>query len=204
MIVIQPYNNSTSEQPLFKIYSNQGYFIRKGSLVYQEAIISEKDEKNDFIETQTPIPAPIASKEYVYDTLCGELNNITIQQVDNAQAILQKALRSLSDKDAYEVKFLFKPWQSNVEYVIGDRVSYHGELYNVISVPVSGEAPDVNTMNYSKTELPDDLIEEWDSVNRKTYQMGDKVKIGEHYYESLVNDNNWSPIEFPTSWKLIQ
>jgi len=42
---------------------------------------------------------------------------------------------------------------------------------------------------------------EWEE---KTYRLGDKVKYGEHIFESLINNNIWSPENFPDAWKLIE
>jgi len=204
MLVIQEYNNANTVGPAYKIYSNNNFFIRKGSFVYQEVIVKNPSEINEYVETQTPVPAPIASIEYIHSVFFGNFQNITKEQINQAKPILLKALKTLSDEEAYLIKFFFDEWENNKKYEVGDRVLFNGELYNVIKTPIDNSLPSNNSEYYVLTNKPLDLIEEWDSVNRKAYNVGDKVKVGEHYYESLIEGNTWSPQDFPTAWKLIQ
>ena len=115
-----------------------------------------------------------------------------------------KALKNLTDEEAYLVKFLFKNWQAEENYEIGERVLYQGNLYNVIAIPNNNLFPPDNPSCYKLTEKPLDLVEEWDIINHRAYKIGEKVKVGIHYYENLLENNTWSPQDFPTSWRLIQ
>ena len=204
MIVVENYSSPNISGQAYKIYSNKNFFIRKGSLVYQEAIISTRDEAENFVETNSPIPEPIASVEYVYNTFIGEYQDITQSQIFAAKPILLKALASLSDDEAYLVKFLFKKWQDDTSYEIGERILFNGELYKVIKKPENNLSPQDNSEFYSLIKKPLDLVEEWDISTRKSYSLGDQVKVGEHYYESLIEGNTWSPQEFPTAWRLVE
>ena len=54
-------------------------------------------------------------------------------------------------------------------------------------------------------ENTDGSIPEWvqpDSTN--AYMKGDKVKYNEHIYESLIDNNIWSPDGYPAGWQLIE
>lgn len=199
MLIFEPYESSNSEQPLIKVYSDAGFFIKKGSFVYKEAIVNEEETKN-FVETNTPIPASFATNDYILNAFIHR-NNISIEEINNAIPILEKALRNLSDEEAYLVKFLFKEWNGTSDYEINDRVWYNNKLYTVISKPTDNINPEENLQCFVKTTRPDDLIEEW---TMKNYRIGDKVKIGQHYYENLIENNNWSPLDFPTSWRFIK
>lgn len=204
MIVIENYSSPNISGPAYKIYSDKNFFIRKGSLVYQEAIISKREEAQNFIETNTPIPESIADTEYVYHTFIGEYQNITQSQIQTAKPILLKALINLSDDDAYLVKFFFENWQNDTPYNVGERVLFNGELYKVIKTPENNLNPENNKECYILIKKPLNLVEEWDSNNRKSYSIGDQVKVGEHYYESLIEENTWSPQEFPNAWRLVE
>lgn len=203
MIVIEKYTSPTAIDSLYKIYSDNGFFLRKNNTTYSEVIISTPEEKKEYVETQIPIPEMVISIEEIYKIFFGNSQNITKNQAINAKNIVLKALSSLKDDEAYLVKFLFPEWQADTAYKIGARFLYEGELYNVIKTPSNNLLPNINSECYKLVQKPLDLIEEWDSINRKNYNIGEKVKVGNHYYESLINNNSWSPLDFPTAWKLI-
>lgn len=204
MIVIEEYTSPTAENLLYKIYSNNGFFLKKNETIYSEVIISTPEEKNEYIETQIPIQEAVASLEEIYKIFFSSNQNITKNQAIKAKAIVLKALFNLKDEDAYLVKFLFPEWQANIAYEIGERIVYNGELYNVIKTPSNNLFPKDNQECYKLTQKPLNLIEEWDFINHKIYNVGEKVKVGNHYYESIINNNVWSPQDFPTAWKLIE
>lgn len=193
MIVIEKYTSPNITGQAYKIYSNNNFFIKKGSLVYQEAIISNQEDAKNFTETSTPIPELIASAEYIYDAFIGEYQNITQNQIQTAKPILLKALISLSDEEAYLVKFLFNKWEEDTAYQIGERVLFKGELYKIIKTPENNLSPQNNPECYSLIRKPIGLVEEWNRNNQQMYSIGEQVKVGEHYYESLIEGNTWSP-----------
>lgn len=204
MIVIEEYRSKTADGLLYKIYSDKGFFLQNNGVTYSEVIISTIEEKNNYTETQIPIPAEIASIGEIYNTIFGNYQNITKQQIKQTKQIMLKALANLPDEEAYLVKFLFEEWHSATEYKIGDRVLYKGDLYNVITIPSNNLPPSDNQECYTLTKKPLNLVEEWNNIDRKKYHIGEKTKVGVHYYESLIEGNTWSPQDFPTAWKLIQ
>lgn len=201
MIVTKQYISPNSDQPLYLVYSDEGFIIQKNNITYKEVIVNTPEEATDFSETLTPIPAPIASAEYVYQNLFNSFTNIPEAEIDRAKPILLKAFRNLDDEDAYLIKFFFEDWQIAKNYVIGDRVLYNKELYNVIQIPSNELPPSENKECFQLTQKPIDLIEEW---SQRTYNIGEQVKVGQHVYENLIQDNSWSPQDFPTSWKIIK
>lgn len=188
--------------PLFKIYSDQHFFLQAKGVLYQEVTVRENEIK-DFIETNIAIPEPIANETFVYQTLIGNYQNITQKQIKEAKIILNKALKTLTDEEAYKVKFLFEEWEYEKDYKEGDRVLYHNELYNVIQTPPIKLNPELHTTYYQKVHRPAELIEEWNNSNEKIYNIGDRTRIGNYIYESLIDNNIWAPRDFPAAWKLI-
>lgn len=204
MIVKETYISPNSSDPLIKVYSDNGFFIQYNGQVYQEVIVANEEEANKFIETSVAIPEPMADEHFICQTLVGNIQTITQNQINHAKTILLKALKTLTDNEAYLVRFFFDEWDMTKSYEVGDRVLYNNELYNVVKATSPNIHPEINTDYFVKTNRPLDLVEEWDSNNRKTYNFGEQIKIGEHFYESLLDNNTWSPLEFPASWKLIQ
>lgn len=204
MIISEPYISPTALSPLIKIYSDQHFLIQSKGIYYQEAIVATDEEINNFIETSIAIPDPIADAYFVYNTFISkQYPNISEKQIILAKTFLNKALTNLTDEEAYQIRFLFNEWDENKNYEVGDRVLYNKELYNVIQIPKTVAPPNLNTECFIKTNRPLDLVEEWNNLNQKVYNTGDRVKIGQYLYESLIDNNSWSPQAFPAVWRLI-
>ena len=61
MIVIEEYKSNTANNLLYKIHSDNGFFLQKDGITYSEVIISTIEEKNNYTETQIPIPEEVVS-----------------------------------------------------------------------------------------------------------------------------------------------
>ena len=121
---------------------------------------------------------------------------------------IQKAAKSLDDKDALEAIQLYPTWSGNgVSYEKDERVNYNDILYKVLIAHTSQQAwtPVSAPSLFAKVLIPDEtVIPEWeqpDSTN--AYMIGDKVTFNGHVYESAINNNVWSPESYPAGWKLI-
>ena len=121
---------------------------------------------------------------------------------------IQKAAISLNDEDALQAKELYPMWSGDgVQYQKDSRVRYNEVLYKVLQAHTSQEAwtPQAAPSLFAKVLIPDEnVIPEWqqpDSTN--PYMIGDKVSFEGHVYESLINNNIWSPSAYPAGWSLI-
>ena len=121
---------------------------------------------------------------------------------------IEKAALSLSDEDALEAKELYPQWSGNgIGYKVEDKVRYDGILYKVLLAHTSQEGwtPPSAPSLFAKVLIPDEnAIPEWeqpDSTN--AYQIGDKVMFDGKVYESLINNNVWSPAAYPAGWQEV-
>lgn len=120
---------------------------------------------------------------------------------------IEKAAISLSDEDAIEAVNLFPNWNDNEAYEVGQRVQYNGTLYKCLQAHTSQSAwtPTDAPSLWAKVLIPDEnVIPEWeqpDSTN--SYMIGDKVMFEGQVYESVINNNIWSPAAYPAGWKLV-
>ena len=139
-----------------------------------------------------------------------------IEQTNKAMELLNinfnGLLPNLSDEQALQVPFIFPKWQANKEYVVGDRVLYLGVLYKVLQAHTSqqGWEPDIAPSLFAKNLIVKDEegeqvdIPEWvqpDSTN--PYMIGDKVKFEGKVYQSLIDNNVWSPTDYPQGWEEV-
>ena len=107
---------------------------------------------------------------------------------------------------------MFPKWQEGKAYVVGDRVLYLGVLYKVLQAHTSqaGWEPDITPSLFAKNLIVKDEdgeqvdIPEWeqpDSTN--PYMTGDKVMFEGKVYESLIDNNVWSPSAYPQGWQEV-
>lgn len=134
---------------------------------------------------------------------------LTGGNVKTVQSAYQTSLMSLSDGAALKMADYFPEWDANSRsYAVGDRIVYNGTLYKVITAHTSQST-------WTPTEAPSLFAEvlvtgteetppEWkqpDSTN--PYMIGDRVTYNGKTYESTVDNNVWSPADYPQGWKEI-
>ena len=139
-----------------------------------------------------------------------------IEQTNKAMELLNinfnGLLPNLSDEQALQVPLMFPKWQVGKAYVVGDRVLYLGVLYKVLQAHTSqdGWQPDVAPSLFAKNLIVKDEqgeqvdIPEWeqpDSTN--PYMTGDKVRFEGKVYQSLIDNNVWSPTGYPQGWEEV-
>ena len=139
-----------------------------------------------------------------------------IEQTNKAMELLNinfnGLLPNLSDEQALQVPLTFPKWQANKEYVAGDRVLYLGVLYKVLQAHTSqqGWEPDIAPSLFAKNLIVKDEdgeqvdIPEWvqpDSTN--PYMIGDKVIFEGKVYQSVIDNNVWSPTDYPQGWEEV-
>ena len=133
---------------------------------------------------------------------------ISREKAYQLRQMIVKASASLDDEDALEAVELFPVWQTNIDYAAGDRVRYGGVLYRCLQSHAAqdtwtpADAPSL----WARVLIPDPgEIPEWeqpDSTN--PYMKGDRVCFEGKIYESLVDNNVWSPADYPAGWKIVE
>ena len=129
------------------------------------------------------------------------------------RAFIQAVLNTrtiLTNEQASEVPSLFPSWDGDsVNYIAGKRVIYNNKLYTVLQNHTSQSG-------WTPTDAPSLFAEvlagqggtdigEWvqpDSTN--PYMTGDRVMFNGEVWESLIDNNVWSPAAYPAGWKKIE
>ena len=125
--------------------------------------------------------------------------------------VIAEAMKSIDDETAVNFPLLYPAWEVNKQYEVGVRLSYNGKLYKVLQDHTSQSdwTPDVAPSLFARV-LPgqDDtdigVWEQPDSTN--PYMTGDKVHyptVDDPIYESVIDNNIWSPEAYPAGWKQI-
>lgn len=129
------------------------------------------------------------------------------QKVQLIRSQLDNVIIDIPDEKALQSSKLFKKWDgNNTLYKTGERFVYNNILYKVLQTHTSqlDWTPDTTPSLYTKVLIPDkNVIPEWqqpDSTNG--YMIGDKVTYNGQIYESLIDNNIWSPVDYPAGWQL--
>lgn len=135
----------------------------------------------------------------------------TIEEQYNEQKdfALKLFAETLPDEQALQVPMLFDEFDGNgIKYKVGKKILYNGILYKVLQDHTSQTTwtPDVVPSLFAKVinETISGDIPEWvqpDSTN--AYMIGDKVKFEGKIYESIIDNNIWTPSSYPAGWKEI-
>lgn len=140
-----------------------------------------------------------------------DTEKITRARILRAQ--IETMAQSLDDETAETVPELFPEWNpDSCSYVTGDRVKRNGLLYKVLQSHTSqaGWTPEDAPSLFAQI-LPGQggtAIGVWvkpDSMN--PYMAGDRTHyptMADPIYESLINNNVWSPEEYPQGWQLVE
>ena len=139
-----------------------------------------------------------------------------IEQTNKAMEIFNinfnDLLPDLTDEQALEMPLLFPKWQANIQYEVGYRVLYLGTLYKVIQAHTSqqGWEPDITPSLFAKNLIVKDDdgeqvdIPEWEQPgSTNPYMKGDKVRFEGKIYQSLIDNNVWSPAAYPQGWEEV-
>ena len=113
------------------------------------------------------------------------------------------------DAMALELSDFYEEWIPGISYKVNEYLTYNTILYKTLTPHVSQMdwKPDVTPSLYAKilVDPTGETVLDWvqpDSTN--AYMKGDKVKFEGHIYESLIDNNIWSPSAYPAGWKLVE
>ena len=119
--------------------------------------------------------------------------------------LIEKAAAALDTEDAITGLDLFPQWKPEQAYEFGQRVRYNNILYSVVQAHTSQESwtPDVATSLFAKVLIPsDNVIPDWEQPSAtNAYMKGDTVMFNGETYTSTIDNNVWSPSDYPAGWQ---
>lgn len=121
--------------------------------------------------------------------------------------LIEQTAVNLTDTEALTGIELFPIWSESASYEQGDRVRFEDTLYRCLQAHTAQSTwtPTDAPSLWAEVLIPDpEVIPEWvqpDLTN--AYMKGDKVTFEGHVYESLIDNNIWSPSAYPQGWQLL-
>lgn len=125
------------------------------------------------------------------------------------RAMIEKAAVSLDDTDALNAPALFPAWASGKAYALDDRVRYGEKLYKCVQAHTSQSdwTPDATPALWTEVAKPGEIpVWKQPTGAQDAYMTGDKVwypAVDTTVYESTIDNNVWSPTEYPQGWKVV-
>ena len=184
------------------LYPNYGYLLKNketGS-IYTGKIYLGINASPDIYEE--------VKNESIDDSLFTYLNVIKSKEESLNKIGKLFANQVVDDAVALTIQEFYDIWNVGVTYEVGRYLQYKGVLYKVLQPHTSQETwtPDVASSVYAKVLIDPtgETIPEWeqpDSTN--AYMTGDKVKFEGVVYESVIDNNIWSPTANPAGWKIV-
>lgn len=129
------------------------------------------------------------------------------QLLDAVKRLLAGETEAMTDEQAIESAALFPTWVSKIGTPVadGERLWYNDKLYRALQphTPQADWTPDTVPALFAEVSL-----EEWPEWVQPTgahdaYNTGDKVSYNGKHYESVIDNNVWSPADYPAGWKEI-
>ena len=150
------------------------------------------------------------------DTLTGLLERYESLELDldNTKKATRKLVfaSELSQEELDSLMDLYDDWESGESVNVGDIRKYSGKLYKVIQAHTtqSDWTPDsvpALWVVYTPpvTEDGEEIIPDFvqPTMAENAYNIGDKVRFEGKVYESLIDNNTWSPIDYKEGWKEV-
>lgn len=118
----------------------------------------------------------------------------------------------LSQEELAELMDLYEDWVVGESVNVGDIRKYNGKLYRVIQAHTTQAdwTPDSvpalwNEYTPPTTEDGEEIIPDFKQPTgaHDSYKKGDKVLFEGKVYESLIDNNAYSPSAYPAGWKEV-
>lgn len=122
---------------------------------------------------------------------------ITRTHAYKLRELIEKAVLSLSDADAFEGVELFPRWSDSAVYAAGDRVCYESTLYKCLQAHTAQPTwtPADSPSLWVRVDDPSIEFPDWVQPTGATdaYRIGAKVSHLERHWISTIDYNTYEP-----------
>ena len=128
-----------------------------------------------------------------------------IEQAQKIRTAKDVASKDLADARAIELSALFKLWQEETAYTVGDRCRHGNLLYSCVQAHTSQAGWEPPSVPALWRVISVDEYPAWvrPTGAQDAYSIGDKVTYQGKKYVSTINGNTWSPTEYPAGWQSV-
>lgn len=145
----------------------------------------------------------IAEKESQAQMAESELNT------EQVKKLLRLTAETLTEEQQVEVVSIFPAWKPNISVLLNEKYQYGGLLYKVVQAHTTqlDWTPDIVPALFVRVAPPEVIpVFVHPTGASDVYMLGDKVHfptITDPVYESLIDNNAYSPTEYPQGWRVV-
>jgi hypothetical protein len=176
------------DDPVIDMSKLVGYKVITGD-DYKQHLIFDEEKYNNYIKEEN-------RKEQI-EIASEELEVLAKEQL----------LPVLTDTQAYTFRYLFPTFEIDKSYEVGERIIYEDKFYKVITTHTSQADWTQDVAVSLFVEISDPAIEYPEfkkPINAETaYMTGDKITFEGNKYVSTMDNNVYSPTEYPQGWEAI-
>ena len=176
------------DDPVIDMSKLIGYKVITGD-DYKQHLVFDEEKYNNYIKEEN-------RKEQI-EIASEELEVLAKEQL----------LPVLTDTQAYTFRYLYPEFEIDKAYEVGERVIYDYKFYKVIMAHTSQAdwTPDVAVSLFVEISDPSVEYPEFKKpINAETaYMKGDKITFEGNKYISTMDNNVYSPVEYPQGWELV-
>lgn len=120
---------------------------------------------------------------------------------------------STADNNVFEPGTVGAPWEEYIAdwseegvYYLNQKVYFNEEIY-ISTENDNITAPDAENNSWQKVITQPEVGEEtsvFEWTSGATYMIGDHILYEGVEYESLIDNNVWSPMDYPAGWNIIK
>lgn len=195
-------------------YQLNDEILINGALPSGRYVNMENDELKDFKDSLKKLLEKFDEKEdEPLKEAYAEIQTKNEKIEEQNQVIVEKDEEIKTLNERYEeLASTFQDWEQikdGQELTAGLYVTFNGTIYKVIQnhkkqadwSPTTAQS--LFTTAKSSSELGEAVIQEFKQPTgaHDAYQKGDKVKFNGNTYESLIDNNAYSPDAYPQGWK---
>lgn len=174
---------------------------RYGQRYYNEAM-----DKVTWVVTDKTKEELAAEKENLLESI---EQNFDVAAIKKLLIILTKDILDspeVSEEQLEAIATIYPQYRVGKSYELNEVFVSDTILYKVVQAHTSQAdwLPETTPALYTKY-TPPGQVADWvqPTGTQDAYQIGDKVLFNGSTYESIINDNVWSPTAYPAGWKEI-
>jgi hypothetical protein len=145
------------------------------------------------------------------DWLMYEMQDGTVPNMNVPLSIAFVKMAEKGDIDevtASEHTEMFLYWEEKGAYNVGDLRQYEGTLYKCLQAHTSQAdwTPDTSPSLWKVCGISENGVAEWSQPisTSDAYMTDDEVMYEGVHYKSLIDNNVWSPADYPQGWEVIE
>lgn len=129
-----------------------------------------------------------------------------IEQAQKIRQDMNTITAGLTDEQGLDLIALFEAWHTNTPYTVGDRRRHDNALYKCVQAHTSQASwtPDATPALWTKISVEEYPQWRQPTGSHDAYNIGDKVIYEGGVYESIIDGNTWSPVDYPQGWELVE